>query len=67
MKIKELKELTADELRKRSRELKEEMLNLRLQQGSEQLENTARIRTVRRSIARIETLLVQRAGQQAQG
>ncbi|QQL45829.1 50S ribosomal protein L29 [Sulfuriroseicoccus oceanibius] len=57
MKLKELKELTAEELQKRSRELKEEMLNLRLQQGSEQLENTARIRTVRREIARVQTLL----------
>jgi len=57
MKLKELKELTAEELQKHSRELKEEMLNLRLQQGSEQLENTARIRTVRREIARVQTLL----------
>ena len=63
MKMTELKELTVDELNKQQRDLKEEMFNLRLQQSSEQLENTARIREVRRTIARIETLLTERAAQ----
>lgn len=61
MKMTELKELTVDELNKQQRDLKEEMFNLRMQQSSEQLENTARIRGVRRTIARIETLLTERA------
>ncbi len=63
MKMTELKELTVDELNKQQRDLKEEMFNLRMQQSSEQLENTARIREVRRTIARIETLLTERAAQ----
>ena len=63
MKMSELKELTVDELNKQERDLKEEMFNLRMQQSSEQLENTARIREVRRTIARIETLLTERAAQ----
>lgn len=61
MKMTELKELTVDELNKQQRDLKEEMFNLRMQQSSEQLENTARIREVRRIIARIETLITERA------
>ncbi len=63
MKMTELKELTVDELNKQQRDLKEEMFNLRMQQSSEQLENTARIREVRRTVARIETLLTERAAQ----
>ena len=57
MKIKDLKELTVEELGLRRRELKEESLNLRMQQATGQLESPARIRSVRRGIARIETLL----------
>ena len=63
MKMTELKELTVDEHNKQQRDLKEEMFNLRMQQSSEQLENTARIREVRRTVARIETLLTERAAQ----
>lgn len=57
MKITELNELSSDELVAKRREFKEETLNLRLQQQSGQLENPARIRMVRRTIARIETVL----------
>lgn len=57
MKIKELREMSNEELATRRRDLKEEMLNLRVQQESGQLENPARIREARREIARIETLL----------
>lgn len=60
MKKKELKELSPEELLKRSGELRLEMMNLRVQQASNQLENPARIRTVRREVARIETLLAER-------
>ena len=59
MKIKEFRELSNDELGLRRTELKEEMFNLRVQQESGQLENPARIRLVRRAIARIETILAQ--------
>jgi large subunit ribosomal protein L29 len=61
MKTKELRELTPAELTARLRELKEEMRHLRIQQSTEQLENPARIRTVRREIARVETFAAQRA------
>ena len=61
MKTKELRELSVTELNARRRELKEEMRNLRVQQSTDQLENPARIRAIRREVARVETLLVQRA------
>lgn len=61
MKNKELRELTASELKTRLRELKEEMRHLRIQQSTEQLENSARIRTIRRDIARVETFAAQLA------
>ncbi len=58
-----LSELTVDELSARRRELKEESLMLRVQKEAGQLENPARIRTARREVARIETLLTaKRAG-----
>ncbi|MCB1077783.1 MAG: 50S ribosomal protein L29 [Verrucomicrobiae bacterium] len=60
MKIKELLDMSNDELATRRRDLKEEMLNLRVQQQSGQLENPARIRQVRREVAKIETVLSSR-------
>ena len=62
MNIKELREQTVEELNRRARELKMEALNLRLQQQSGQLENPARLKLIRREVARIETILVERAG-----
>ncbi len=59
MKISELKDLTLTELRARSRDLRQELFNLRLQQAGAQLEKTARLRTLRRDIARIETRISQ--------
>jgi large subunit ribosomal protein L29 len=55
MKYKELKDLTAQELTAKSRDLRQEIFNLRLQQASSQLEKPARLNTIRRDIARIET------------
>ena len=55
MKYTELKDLTAQELSAKSRDLRQEIFNLRLQQASSQLEKPARLRTLRRDIARIET------------
>ena len=54
-KFKELSELSSDELTNRLRDLKQEGLNLRLQAATGQLENTARIKAVRREIAQINT------------
>ena len=56
-KAKEINQLTLDELAARLRELKQEALNLRLQQATGQLENTARIRLVRREIAQVMTAI----------
>jgi large subunit ribosomal protein L29 len=52
---KEIKEKTLTELLADSRTLRQEMFNLRLQQASGQLEKPARLRTLRRDVARIET------------
>jgi large subunit ribosomal protein L29 len=64
MKIKELKEMTNEELATQRRDLKHETINLRVQQQSGQLENPARIKAVRRTIARIETVLSARRGEE---
>jgi len=57
---KELRELGVGELATKRRELKEEAFNLRVQGESGQIENTARIRKVRRDVARIETVLTEK-------
>jgi large subunit ribosomal protein L29 len=57
MKITELREKTKEELITERRDLKQEMMNLYVQRASGQLENPARIKIVRKTIARIETLL----------
>ena len=59
MKYTELKDLTVQELTAKSRDLRQEMFNLRLQQASSQLEKPARLRVLRRDIARIETRISQ--------
>lgn len=59
-KIKELRELSIDELATRRRDLKEENLHLRVQQESGQLENSSRLREIRRGVSRIETILSER-------
>ena len=60
MKMKELSELTGDELLTKRRDLRQESLHLRLQQQSGQLEQPSRLRLLRRDLARIETELSQR-------
>jgi large subunit ribosomal protein L29 len=55
MKMTELKDLTLVELSAKGRDLRQEMFNLRLQQASAQLEKPARLRTLRRDVARVET------------
>ena len=55
MKYTELKDSTVQELTAKSRDLRQEVFNLRLQQASSQLEKPGRLRTIRRDIARIET------------
>ena len=57
MKPEELRGKTSDELNELLLDSKKELFNLRFQRSSGQLENTARIREVRRDIARVKTML----------
>lgn len=61
MNAKELNDKTPDQLCDELVALKKEAFNLRFQQATGQLENTARIRQVRRNVARINTVLNQKA------
>jgi large subunit ribosomal protein L29 len=61
MKMKEITELSTDELLTKRRDLRQESLHLRLQQQSGQLEQPSRLRLLRRDLARIQTALAQRA------
>ena len=61
MKAEELRVKTEDQLKTDLVALKKEAFNLRFQRASGQLENTARVGTVRRDIARVETFLRQKA------
>ena len=60
MKIKQIIEMSTDELLTRKRDLRQESLHLRLQQQSGQLEQPSRVRLLRRDVARIETVLSKR-------
>jgi large subunit ribosomal protein L29 len=56
MKVKDLKEMTMEELDQQLQDIKKEQFNLKVQQVSGQLENPARIKDLRRSVARIRTI-----------
>ena len=60
MKAKEVREMTDQELEKKAQELKGELFNLRFQLATGQLDNPMRIKQVRKSIARIKTVLRER-------
>ena len=66
MNANELREKTADQLLDELTNLKKEAFNLRFQQATGQLENTARMRTVRRDVARVQTVLNQKAAEAAE-
>jgi large subunit ribosomal protein L29 len=61
MKASEVRAKGDDELREQLLQLKKEQFNLRFQKATGQLENTSRVRVVRRDIARIKTILAARA------
>jgi large subunit ribosomal protein L29 len=65
MKPGDLRAMTVDQLDDEALKLKKERFNLRFQRATGQLENTARVRQVRRDIARIKTIAVQKRGGQA--
>lgn len=60
MKASELRELSDKELQEKLQELKDELFNLRFQMATGQLENSMRLREVRKSIARVKTVLRER-------
>lgn len=62
MKASEVHDMTPDQLADRLVELKKEQFNLRFQRATGQLENTSRVRQVRRDIARVKTVLLDKQG-----
>lgn len=67
MKAEDIRQQTLDELGDRLAALKKEQFNLRFQTATGQLEKTARVREVRRDIARIKTIAAQKRAAQAKG
>lgn len=66
MKMKELRELTNEELEQKLNDLKEEMFNLRFQKSLNRLENQMRIKVVKKDIARLLTLKTERQTSETQ-
>ena len=60
MKIKEIRDLSLQDLAARKHELREESFHLRIQQQSGQLEKPSQLRAIRREIARLETVLTEK-------
>ena len=60
MKAKELRDLTSEELMNKLDDFKSELFSLRFQLATGQLENTARIKMVKKDIARVKTILAER-------
>ena len=61
----ELRDKTPDQLRDMLKDLKKEAFNLRFQAATSQMENTERVRTVRRDVARVMTILNEKAASEA--
>ena len=61
MDVKELRGLTPDELAEKAGQLKQELFNLRFQRATGRIENLMRIRQTRRDIARIKTIMQEKA------
>ena len=67
MKAGDVRVMTPDQLSDELMKLKKEQFNLRFQRATGQLENTGRVREVRRDIARIKTIAAQKRAAQAKG
>ena len=65
MKAGEVRTMTPDQLREEVEKLKKEQFNLRFQRATGQLENTARMRVIRRDIARIQTIAAEKQSAEA--
>ncbi len=61
MKAAEMRELTRDELVQKESELKRKLFNLRFQRASGELDNSAELKKTRKDIARVKTLIAERA------
>jgi large subunit ribosomal protein L29 len=61
MKIKEIRDMSREELAARKHQLREESFHLRIQQQSGQLEKPSQLRALRREIARLETVLTEKS------
>ena len=64
MKASELRDLTVEELRAKVREIRNEYFGARVRFATGQLENTAKLRLLRRDVARLETVLREKASHQ---
>ena len=60
MRAEEIREMTADDIKSRVSELEEERFRLRFRSATEPLENPLRLRTIRKDIARLKTVLTER-------
>jgi len=65
VRARELRELSIDELHQKEHDLKEELFNLRFQRATGQLENLMRLAHVKRDIARVKTVLLERMGKES--
>ena len=63
MKVVEIRELTADDLRAREKELDDQLFRLRIQKSMGQLEAPAKVRGIRKDLARIKTILREKTAQ----
>jgi len=61
MKAKELRELTPEEIAKKHKDLKEEVFNLRFQHSTGQLDNTSRMKIIKKDLARVTMVLREKA------
>ena len=67
MKVEEIRELSVDVLRDREKELDDQLFRLRIQKSMGQLEAPAKVRDVRRDLARVKTILREKASQGDRG
>ena len=63
MELKKMREMTAVELNTELANMKKELFNLRFQNATNQLDNTSRIKDVRKNIARIQTVIAEKTAQ----
>ena len=61
MKANEIREMSVEELNVKLNDLKKDLFNLRFQNATNQLDNTSRIKEVRKNIARIQTIITEKA------